>query len=53
MFQTFPNENKEIGEWIQIRDRKGKPIQKVVALPVKDPFHIIRNYLFILKLLEE
>lgn len=53
VFQTFPNENKEIGEWIQIRDRKGKPIQKVVALPVKDPFHIIRNYLFILKLLEE
>ncbi len=53
VFKTFPNENQEVGEWIQIRDRKGKPIQKVVALPVKDPFHIIRNYLLILRLLEE
>ncbi|MEI3605280.1 AGE family epimerase/isomerase [Pseudogracilibacillus sp. SE30717A] len=53
VFQTFPNENKAIGEWIQIRNRNGIPIQKVVALPVKDPFHIIRNYLLILKLLEE
>lgn len=49
VFSTFPN--KENGEWIQIRDRRGQPINKVVALPVKDPFHIIRNVLLILELL--
>ncbi len=52
-FKTFPNPNKEIGEWIQIRDREGKPEQKVVALPVKDPFHIIRNVVLIIDLLEK
>ncbi|MBS4208090.1 AGE family epimerase/isomerase [Bacillus sp. FJAT-50079] len=52
VFHTFPNKNKEIGEWIQIRDRNGAPLQKVVALPVKDPFHIIRNYILIIQLLE-
>lgn len=50
VFDTFPNEDKRIGEWIQIRDRKGEPSEKTVALPVKDPFHIIRNYLLILDL---
>nr|WP_304213980.1 AGE family epimerase/isomerase [Fredinandcohnia onubensis] len=49
-FSTFPNPDKEIGEWIQIRDRQGEPLQKVVALPVKDPFHILRNFILILKL---
>ncbi|MGN8648178.1 AGE family epimerase/isomerase [Gracilibacillus sp. HCP3S3_G5_1] len=52
IFKTFPNPNKEVGEWIQIRDRAGDPIDKVVALPVKDPFHIIRSYLLIINLLE-
>lgn len=51
VFRTFPNEDKSIGEWIQIRDRKGNPSEKLVALPVKDPFHIIRNYLLIIDLL--
>lgn len=51
-FTTFPNEDKSIGEWIQIRDRKGEPAKKVVALPVKDPFHIIRNILLIIDLLK-
>ena len=50
-FKTFPNSNKEIGEWIQIRDRQGRPIDKVVALPVKDPFHIIRCFINIIELL--
>ena len=50
-FKVFPNPNKEIGEWIQIRDRKGNPEQKVVALPVKDPFHIIRSLILIIELL--
>ncbi len=39
-FSTFPSNN---GEWIQIRRRDGKAEEKVVALPVKDPFHIMRN----------
>lgn len=50
-FSTFPNPNKEVGEWIQIRQRDGSPQEKVVALPVKDPFHIIRNFILILELL--
>lgn len=52
-FNTFPNEDALIGEWIQIRDREGKPVEKVVALPVKDPFHIIRNFVLIIQLLGE
>jgi N-acylglucosamine 2-epimerase len=51
-FATFPNPNPAIGEWIQIRDRYGKPLEKVVALPVKDPFHIIRNFMLIIELLQ-
>ncbi len=50
-FKVFPNSNKEIGEWIQIRDRKGNPVQKVVALPVKDPYHITRNLILVIELL--
>ena len=52
-FRTFPNPDAEIGEWIQIRDRQGRPEQRVVALPVKDPFHIIRNVALIMELLAE
>ncbi|GIP41174.1 N-acylglucosamine 2-epimerase [Paenibacillus sp. J31TS4] len=51
-FATFPNPDPEVGEWIQIRDREGRPEEKVVALPVKDPYHIIRNVLLLLELLE-
>jgi len=53
VFTTFPNPDETIGEWIQIRDRQGKPIERVVALPVKDPFHIIRNILLIIELIQE
>ena len=53
VFTTFPNPDQHIGEWIQIRDRQGKPIDKVVALPVKDPYHITRNILLILELLHQ
>ena len=52
-FSTFPNPDIEIGEWIQIRDRQGHPQEKVVALPVKDPFHIIRALILILELLRQ
>lgn len=37
-------------EWLQIRDRAGEPLNKVVALPVKDPFHIARALLFLNRL---
>lgn len=50
-FATFPNPDREVREWIQIRGRDGKPQDKVVALPVKDPFHITRNLILILDLL--
>lgn len=53
IFNTFPNPDKNVGEWIQIRDRKGKPIDKIAALPVKDPFHILRNMLMIIDLLDD
>jgi N-acylglucosamine 2-epimerase len=50
-FDTFPHPDPALGEWIQIRDRQGQPMDKVVALPVKDPFHITRNLLFLIELL--
>lgn len=52
-FRTFPNPDRKVREWIQIRTREGEPQEKVVALPVKDPYHIIRNVLLIIELLEE
>ncbi|RJE90910.1 N-acylglucosamine 2-epimerase [Paenibacillus sp. 1011MAR3C5] len=51
VFRTFPHPDPQVGEWIQIRDRQGKPMQKVVALPVKDPYHIMRNVLLTIELL--
>ena len=48
VFETFPNE--KLGEWIQIRSRDGSPEEKLVALPVKDPFHIMRNFIKIVEL---
>lgn len=47
----FVNPDKKIGEWIQILDRRGRPMDKVVALPVKDPFHIMRDVINIIELL--
>lgn len=34
------------GEWTQKLDRLGRPITTVVALPVKDPFHLPRALLY-------
>ena len=48
-FRTFPNTENDRGEWIQIRDREGKPENRVVALPVKDPFHIMRNLILLIE----
>jgi N-acylglucosamine 2-epimerase len=52
VFRTFPNPDKTVGEWIQIRDRSGKSVEKTVALPVKDPYHILRNILLAIELLD-
>jgi N-acylglucosamine 2-epimerase len=49
-FAVFPNPDTSIGEWIQIRSRDGSPLNEVVALPVKDPYHIFRNILLLLEL---
>ncbi|WP_053204222.1 AGE family epimerase/isomerase [Jiangella muralis] len=46
---TFPG-GADGAEWIQIRDRAGRPLDEVVALPVKDPFHIARNLLQLVEL---
>ncbi|MFA9380048.1 MAG: AGE family epimerase/isomerase [Acetanaerobacterium sp.] len=53
VFSHFPNPNREIGEWIQILDREGEPLNKVVALPVKDPYHILRNVMLIVEMLSK
>ena len=50
-FSVFPN--TEIGEWIQIRKRNGEAEEKLVALPVKDPFHILRFLIKSLLLLDK
>ncbi|WP_051426042.1 AGE family epimerase/isomerase [Jiangella gansuensis] len=46
---TFPGRGDGT-EWIQIRDRAGRPLDEVVALPVKDPFHIARNLMQLVEL---
>ena len=45
---TFPDPAGQ--EWAQIRDRGGEPLDRVVALPVKNPFHIARTLLFLNRL---
>lgn len=45
---TFPDPGGR--EWLQIRRRDGSPLDEVVALPVKDPFHIIRTLLLLNRL---
>lgn len=52
-FATFPNPDGAVGEWIQIRDRRGRPLDKVVGLPVKDPYHLTRNLLLLVELLHD
>ena len=40
------------GEWRQRLDRSGAPVTDVVALPVKDPFHLPRAVILSVQLLE-
>ncbi len=39
-FKHYPD--SEHGEWKQKLDRQGKKIDRPIALPVKDPFHLPR-----------
>ncbi len=48
VFSTFPSPNT--GEWIQVRRRDGSPDERIVALPVKDPFHVARSFCKIIAL---
>jgi len=48
-FAHFPM--PERGEWRQRLDRKGNPTTELIALPVKDPFHLPRAVILILQLL--
>ncbi|MEO9072866.1 MAG: AGE family epimerase/isomerase [Edaphobacter sp.] len=40
------------GEWHQRLTREGKPTTEVIALPVKDPFHLPRTAILIMQLME-
>lgn len=42
----------EHGEWQQRLDREGRPLREVVALPVKDPFHLPRALIVGIEALE-
>lgn len=41
----------EHGEWRQRLNRQGEPVTDVVALPVKDPFHLARALILMIELL--
>ncbi|WP_163570143.1 AGE family epimerase/isomerase [Fodinicola feengrottensis] len=47
-YATFPAPQGR--EWIQVRDRRGAPLNQVVGLPVKDPFHVPRALLLTARL---
>lgn len=55
VFRTFPNPDTEIGEWIFLRNQDGTPVSSEVGgrLPIKDPFHTIRNLVLMMELLKE
>jgi N-acylglucosamine 2-epimerase len=42
----------EFGDWYQRLTREGKPTSEVIALPVKDPFHLPRAAILIMQLME-
>ena len=52
-FSHFPNPDKEVGEWTQVLDREGQPLEQTVALPVKDPYHLMRNAMQLVELLAD
>ncbi len=50
-FSHFPM--PATGEWRQRLTREGKPTGEVIALPVKDPFHLPRAAILIMQLLKQ
>ncbi len=50
-FTHFPV--PQYGEWTQRLDRRGSPVETVIALPVKDPFHLPRALIMAVTLLEK
>jgi N-acylglucosamine 2-epimerase len=49
-FAHFPD--KEHGEWTQKLDRFGNKIDDLIALPVKDPYHLPRGLIIAIETLE-
>jgi len=49
-FSRFPDPVH--GEWTQRLDREGRKIHEVIALPVKDPFHLPRALILAIESLE-
>ncbi len=49
-FKHFPDSST--GEWLQRLDRTGRPISEIVALPVKDPFHLPRALMLCIEILD-
>ena len=49
-FSHYPVE--QYGEWTQKLDRQGRKLTGVVALPVKDPFHLPRALIYCTRVLE-
>lgn len=41
------------GEWHNRLDREGRPTTELIALPVKDPFHLPRAFLFSIDVLKQ
>lgn len=46
----FPASNG--GDWMQRLTREGQPTTEVIALPVKDPFHLPRGAILIMQLMQ-
>ncbi|MBQ5777235.1 MAG: AGE family epimerase/isomerase [Oscillospiraceae bacterium] len=53
VFTKFPNPDRNIREWVQNLNREGNPLTTTVVLPLKDPYHIMRNVALIIELLED
>ena len=49
-FEHFPD--RENGEWTQRLDRFGNKTDEVIAMPVKDPFHVPRAIIYCIEALE-
>jgi len=42
----------EHGEWYRNLDRRGKPMKDMIVMPVKDPFHLPRNLIYCVDVLD-